>query len=224
MFSPRWIKAEHTEPSPVLVTGLQIREGNYTDMGKKYRCPWHIGDIYAYQLCSNLAKERRLDGRYLLVQKIDEEIWYPGHVVPIVYVKITENRLLPRNNQEYDSLPYVQTWFTKYEDRFFPIDGRDPVGDIEKKSQIKYYVDEFGFLPQFRITLVIKSSKDIPASFGFLGNYQNAVRPSKEFVPHIKENIVAVNLTKNGNEFENKLLCRYLQHNLRELSIYSCTN
>ena len=105
-----------------------------------YKCQWKLGDVFAYKLESELAKERGLYGRYFLIQKVDEGIWYPGHIVPIVYVKITNNTNLPSNVEEYDQLEYVQTWFTKYEERFLPIDMRHPEEDIAEKSKINYQV------------------------------------------------------------------------------------
>ena len=51
-----------------------------------YKCQWKLGDVFAYQLESDLAKERGLYGRYFLIQKIYEGVWHPGHIVAIVYV------------------------------------------------------------------------------------------------------------------------------------------
>lgn len=67
-----------------------------------YKCQWNLGDVFAYELESDLAKERGLYGRYFLIQKIDEDVWYPGHIVPIVYVKITNDNKLPSNVEEYN--------------------------------------------------------------------------------------------------------------------------
>ena len=66
-----------------------------------YKCQWKFGDVFAYQLESELAKEKGLYGRYFLIQKVDEGTWHPGHIVPIVYVKITNGNNLPSNVDEY---------------------------------------------------------------------------------------------------------------------------
>ena len=89
-----------------------------------------------------MAKERGLFGRYLLIQKIDEGTWYPGHIVPIVYVKITADSNLPVNQEQYDKFEYIQIGFTRYEERFWPIDMSRPQEDIAEKSKFKYEVDE----------------------------------------------------------------------------------
>lgn len=186
-----------------------------------YKCQWKLGDVFAYQLESDLAKERGLYGRYFLIQKVDEGIWHPGHIVPIVYVKITSDANLPSNVEEYNRLEYVQTWFTKYEDRFLPIDMSRPQEDIAEKSKMNYQVDEYGFLPQYRAKLLNTSKGVIPTKLIYVGNFVNAVRPQKEFIPHSKENIVTVSWKQFDETFETKMIKRYCGHNLRELSIYT---
>lgn len=185
-----------------------------------YKCQWKVGDVFAFRLDSSLAKERGLYGRYFLIQKVDEDVWPPGHIVPIVYVKITSDNNLPSNIEEYNKLEYVQTWFTKYEDRFLPIDMRRPQEDIAEKSKINYQVDEYGFLPQYRVELLNTSKKVIPTKLIYVGNFVNAVRPQKEFIPHVKENILTVSWKQFDETFETKMIKCYCGHNLRELSIY----
>lgn len=187
---------------------------------KIYRCEWKYGDVFAYQLESDLAKERGLYGRYFLIQKVDEGIWHPGHIVPIVYVKITSDTNLPSNVEEYNQLEYVQTGFTKYEDRFLPIDMRRPQEDIAEKSKIYYQVDEYGFLPQYRAELLNTSKKVIPTKLIYVGNFVNAVCPKKEFIPHSKEYVVAVSWKQFDETFETEMIKRYCGHNLREYTIY----
>lgn len=191
---------------------------------KIYRCEWKDGDVYAYQLESNLAEEKGLYGRYFLIQKVDEGVWHPGHIVPIVYVKITSDTNLPSNVEEYNQLEYVQTWFTKYEDRFLPIDMSRPQEDIAEKSKINYQVDEYGFLPQYRAKLLNTSKRVIPGKLLYVGNFENAVRPQKEFVPHSKENVVSVSWKQFDETFETKMIKLYCGHNLKELSIYTNKN
>jgi len=186
-----------------------------------YRCKWQEGDVFAFKIESDLAREKGLFGRYFLIQKVSERTWYPGHIVPIVYVKITKDEKLPSNMEDYNQTEYVQTWFTRFEERFFPIDMADPQKDIAEKSKIHYEADAFGFLPQYRVTLLSTSAKVIPAKLIYLGNFLNAAPPKGEFVPHIKENVSTVSWGKSGEAFETTMINRYCGHNLRELGIYS---
>lgn len=188
---------------------------------RTYKCQWKLGDVFAYHLESDLAKERGLYGRYFLIQKVDEGMWYPGHIVPIVYVKITNDNRLPANVEEYNRLEYVQTGFSKYEERFWPIDMTRPQEDIAEKSKINYQVDEYGFLPRYRTELLNTSQKVIPANLIYVGNFANAIPPLKEFVPHSKQNIAPVSWNKFSETFETRMIKWYCGHNLRELSIYT---
>ncbi len=189
-----------------------------------YRCQWKFGDVFAYKLESNLAKERGLYGRYFLIQKVDEGLWHPGHIVPIVYVKITSDTNLPSNAEEYNKLEYVQTWFTKYEDRFLPIDMRHPKEDIAEKSKINYKVDEYGFLPQYRVMILNTSKKIIPSKLIYVGNFLHTASPKNEFVPHSKINISPIFWKKFEETFETKMIKLYCGHNLREFSTYTDKN
>lgn len=181
-----------------------------------YKCQWKIGDVFAYKLESDLAKEKGLYGRYFLIQKVDEGTWYPGHIVPIVYVKITDGADLPSNVDEYNRLEYVQTSFTKYEERFFPYNMSRFQEDIAEKSKINYQVDEYGFLPEFRVLMISTSNRVIPKKLIYIGNYTDVTPPEKEFIPHSKHNIVYYQWKK----FEEVMIEKYFGHNRRELSIY----
>lgn len=217
------IRAETLEKLRLKLLSPQPPEKKITQY-KLYRCEWKIGDVFAYRLESDLAKERGLYGRYFLIQKVDEGVWHPGHVVPIVYVKISADASLPSNAEEYNKLEYVQTWFTKYEERFWPIDMRRPQEDIAEKSKINYQVDEYGFLPQYRVRLLNTSKRVIPKKLIYVGNFANTIRPQKEFVPHEKENVASVLWKQFDETFETKMIKLYCGHNLRELSIYAKNN
>lgn len=76
---------------------------------KLYKCEWNIGDIFAYRLESDYAKEKGMSNRYLLIRKVDEDIWWPGHIVPIIYVQITRAEKIPNSKNEISKLEYIQT-------------------------------------------------------------------------------------------------------------------
>lgn len=185
-----------------------------------YKCQWQLGDVFAYQLKSDIAREKGLLDHYFLIHKVDEAISYPGHIVPIVYVKLTIGDMIPTTLEEYNQLPFVQTDFCPYEWRFMPIDGRRPTEDVEEKSKILYEKDEFGYLPVFRIKLQNTSPKIIPHDLIYVGNFTNLTSPQKEFIPHAKINIRSVYWKNLNSTFESKMIQAYCNHNLRELSIY----
>jgi hypothetical protein len=51
-----------------------------------YRCRWAMGDIFAYRLGDPASEGRGVMGRHLAFRKVTEDIWWPGHVAPVVNV------------------------------------------------------------------------------------------------------------------------------------------
>ena len=131
-----------------------------------YKCSWQINDVYAYPLVSDYATLKGVYGEYFVFQKIGETTWYPGHVVPIVRVKITTNGVLPNNTDEFDSLKYVQ------------ISVAQP--DLLQNRHQPFFVDDGGNLPNYQLILVNTSSKIIPKNLVYLGNFPNTQPPINE--------------------------------------------
>lgn len=51
-----------------------------------YKCKWQLGDVFAYQFHEEYSKEKGVYGKYILFRKVEEDVWWPGHVVPSVSV------------------------------------------------------------------------------------------------------------------------------------------
>ena len=182
-------------------------------------CGWQNGDTYAYRLSGEDAEKNGLCGKFLLLRQIEEILW-DSKRVPIIYVKITKDQNLPVNTAEYDSLEYIQVWATPYEDRFFPIDFRRPIEDITEKSQIKYEVDEYGYLAQYRIVMLQMTKKALLTDLIYIGNFIDAKPPEKEYIPHIEANNVLALWKNRGERFEKKMIQKYFAYNLRQLDIF----
>lgn len=185
---------------------------------RTYKCEWKNGDVFAYQLKSEYAKEQGLEGRYLIIQKIDEIDWYPCSTIPLVRVKITEDKTIPKTEKEIDELEYIQTWFTSYERRFAGFSALRPL-----KDQIKgmsFNTDEYGLLPEYMVSIVITSKNMTKGKLTYLGNYTNINPPQNEFIPICKDNFPTV-LWKN---FEERLMEMYFGHNKRNLEVYQRRN
>ncbi|MBE6529448.1 MAG: hypothetical protein E7680_02455 [Ruminococcaceae bacterium] len=189
-----------------------------------YRCQWNYGDIYSYSLESETAKEIGFENRYLLFQKVDETFWYPGHIVPVVYVKITRDKTLPKTAKEYDQLEFVQTGFTKYEERTFPIDGTRPNEDIAEKNKISVTKDAFGFLPEYRAILLNTSKRIVSKNLNYVGNLSSTVPPEKEFIPFSNVNLPEISWNLKWESADEKILKWYKGHNLRGFPIYKQNN
>lgn len=63
-----------------------------------YKCEWQLGDVFAYKLESEAVQNNEYANRYLLIQKVSEGLWYPGHTVPIVFFKLSNDDRLPSIN------------------------------------------------------------------------------------------------------------------------------
>lgn len=77
-----------------------------------YYCQWKIGDIYSYQLDGEDAKKRGIDGCHLLFYKVAESTWWPGHVIPVVYIKLTKMMRYQKQEKRLKSLNIFrhQSW------------------------------------------------------------------------------------------------------------------
>ncbi len=124
---------------------------------KLYRCEWKIGDVYAYQLVGDYAKENGMFGKFLYFIKVDEAVWHPGHIVPVVYFYwITGDKLL--SLEELKNVDYIPQFFIP------EVYKKDP------KRQRLYLVE-----------LLSTSSRVIPnKQLTFIGNLRKVKRVDNE--------------------------------------------
>ncbi len=185
---------------------------------RTYKCEWKNGDVFAYQLKSEYAKEQGLEGRYLIIQKIDEIDWYPCSTIPLVRVKITEDKTIPKTEKEIDELRYIQTGYCLYERRFWGQDASRPLEEqIIGKS---FNTDEYGLLPEYMASIIITSKNMTKGKLTYLGNYTNVTPPQNEFIPISKLNLPTI----DWNELEKELIEMYFDHNKRNLEVYQRRN
>ena len=192
-----------------------------------FRCEWKIGDVFAYQLESNLAKENGLLGRHLLFQKVDEYTWHPGHIIPVVYIKITKDESIPATIKEFDCLEYIQVSVRRYEpfdQEFRPKKEKNLTEEeyLHEMERIKKSLvfDEYGYLPVYRIKIINTSKRVIPSKLVFIGNYLHTKSPAKEFIPQNKIELGAFYWEKFNKTIEMHLIENYCDHNLRQSKIY----
>lgn len=130
---------------------------------KLYKCEWNIGDIFTYKLESDYAKEKGLSNKYLLIRKAYEYVWWPGHIVPIIYVQLTKDEKIPRTKQEISELEYIQTARAEGMPEYLTT-------MISTSKRV---------IPTKRLT--------------FIGNYIDLPTPKDEYIPADKISIVACN-------------------------------
>lgn len=143
---------------------------------KLYKCEWSVGDVFAYKLESEYAIEKGFGGRYAIIYKVDESKWWPGHIVPIVYVKLSNNNEIPKTISEIERCEFVQTTFARSKPEY-----RMQILSTSKR--------------------VIPSKKLI-----YIGNFKNLSRPVDDFVVSDKVSTVTCNWSNFEEVIINKYL------------------
>lgn len=133
-----------------------------TRLGKsqKFRCSWNIGDTFAHQLSGPEAKDCGLEGRYILIRKVDEFEFGDGKLYPVVTFTMWDHTPLPQNAEEFQRLPAMKL-----------ICGRLGL----PKS-----------LYEYRAEIIVSSKRKLNAfPLVFLGNFQKVTMPPDEVtIPH----------------------------------------
>lgn len=154
---------------------------------KPYKCEWNIGDTYAYKMETDFAKETGYYGRYVIVRKAGEIDWIDDKIIPIVYLKITEDEYLPKTIEEYNKLPYVIN--TRRKDLSLAV-----TVDFQRlKTEGEGYLDEIAAIKQsfgppdqngnyfsYKVKLENSSKRIIPKNLIFLGNFTGVRNPQYE--------------------------------------------
>ena len=180
-----------------------------------YKCDWKNGDVFAYKLESEYAKEKGLNNKYLIIQKVDEREWYLGDIIPIVRVKITKDNVIPKTEEEINKLEYIQSSYCAYEHRLSGIIATEPIE--EQIGGRTFETDEYGVLPEYMVTIINKSKKAFEEKLIYIGNYSGIEIPPKEFIPISKLSIK----TLYWKEFEKKIIECYFGHNKRQFECYN---
>ena len=65
---------------------------------------WKIGDTYAYKI-----QDSKFEGQYFILRKVQDCMYYNNtrYQSAIIYVQITSNKEIPKNEEEIDKLEYI---------------------------------------------------------------------------------------------------------------------
>lgn len=176
---------------------------------------WEIGDVFALEI--NNPNNSVYDGKYFIFIKENERNWVNNKKIPIFRIKITPNKILPKTKDEIEELEYVQTWLVLWEERFLPfVSGPELENEIERRKNMTYYPDEFGYLSQYLISVIVTSKRQVPKNFQYLGNYMIS-SPKDEYVPFDLGN-TCCEYFKN---ITSVLVADYIRYNKKDPSIYN---
>ena len=180
-----------------------------------YRCEWSNGDTFAYQLKSEFAKENNLDGIYLIIQKTGEQEYYIGHIIPLVRIKLTKDKVIPKTEKEINDLEYIQTDACPFERRLWGFSADKPIE--EQIAGKTFETDEYGLLPEYILSLIITSKNMYKNQLIYLGKYENIEPPKKEFIPLNEASLPLV----EWKELEEEVIKMYFGHNKRKYQLYN---
>lgn len=147
-----------------------------------YKCEWKMKDAYAYKMESDLAKEKGLYGKYIIFIKVGERIWYPGHIIPIVWAKLTNSGQLPTTEEELNKLEFVQISSDDYISLFSHLHLESHNKNRKNIESLKYSINKNYELPVYRTELISTSKRIIPKKLIYLGNFPNIIQPKYEFL------------------------------------------
>ena len=144
-----------------------------------YQCPWKVGDVFALPLESNRTQALGPAGAWILLEKVDDREWHPGHRIPVMYAKLSVGSSFPDIPEEYEQLEYIKISSNWYDLRLFSIP--EPTDQSNFANMVRS-IDENGYLTEYRFAMITTSKRSIPKNLIYVGNYAGAKHPAKEFV------------------------------------------
>lgn len=182
---------------------------------KKDPKTWEVGDTFALEI--NNPSNPVYDGKYFIFIKANERNWLNNKKIPIFRIKITPNKILPKTREEIEELEYVQTWLVLWEERFLPLmSWPEMESELERRKNMTYYPDEFGYLSQYLITIVVTLKRQVPENFQYLGNYMISP-PKDEYIPFDMVNTGC----ESFKNITSVLVADYIRYNKKDPSIYN---
>ena len=111
-----------------------------------YRCPWKLGDVFAYQFHTEESEKYGVKGKYIVFRKITEDWCWPGHIIPTVSFYQWIGDEIP-SLEDIRDLPVILT------------------------NPSRYIVDE---RVKYLFSLLVSSKRSVPSKYlTYLGNIQD---------------------------------------------------
>ena len=163
-------------------------------------------DVFAKQIHS---EDPKYDGRYFLFIRSIVEEYQQSKEFPMYRVKITDQKEIPKSEEEINKLEYIQLGI---EDEITAID--DQKKEYARKQTL--YPDEFGYVPLYRESFMPLSERKYPEDIVYLGNF-DITPPAKEYIWDDSKYYRVIVL----EEVDTELIERYKTYNLRDTKIYN---
>ena len=120
-----------------------------------YRCPWELGDVFAYQFSGDHSKEKGFYHQYAVFRKISEDTYWPGHIVPVVQIYNWVGAELPSLDEIKEKELLVQNCLPETLAKKPDMDNNDlPRDDMERKYAIKLITTSRKAIPEKNLTFL----------------------------------------------------------------------
>lgn len=134
---------------------------------RNYKCPWNIGDVYAYKIKNN----ENYKGKYIIIMKISERIFHPHNICPEVYVYNKLFDEIPKI-EELNSIQYLPQFYkpTAYNGKYEQVLYRS---FIAISNHYKKLVEEYIFVGNNKnYKLPQNEDKTYHSSFDFIRRFE----------------------------------------------------
>lgn len=146
-----------------------------------YKCKWQLGDVYAYKFSGDYSEKNGDLNKYIVIRKVSEDEWWPGHVIPVITVFWWKGYDIP-------SLDILKNT-PLLPQKFWPI-AYDSNPNLEKEYKAK---------------IIVSSERMIPkSSLTFLGNI-----PGDDLIPYKGHGFYHSYDCYEWRSFEQKILEQY---------------
>lgn len=164
------------------------------------------GDTFALKISS---ENKKYDGKYLIINKIDDKKVENGDYHDIVRIKIADFLPTQINADSLNALEYVIPFFFWYEEWSSHITR-------EKLSELEKYMNEYRMIFIYTVELVEFSSRKTKyfcKELIYLGNF-DLIPPENEFIPENYLNVLRGFLIKE--RFSDFMITSYEAFNLKK--------
>ncbi len=124
---------------------LPVPEAKKVSGYRFYRCPWTLGDVFAYRFSGDYSKEKGFYHKYVIFREVSEDTYWPGHVVPVVQVYNWIGSVIPPLDEIKEKGLLVQNCLPETL-KYKP--------DIERKYEIKLITTSQKTLPEKNLTFL----------------------------------------------------------------------
>lgn len=205
------------------------REAALSALAEKFRCPskkrkkrnkpakaskqsnWQIGQVYAIPVNGEYAYLATSHTEYILLYITSEGDPLNNYPAPKVWAKLTKNGRLPKTQEDFNELEYVQIACTAMADRFKPFRCED---DLPSDFKQPYVPDAWGFLPEYSFSVFESKGNHPPASMLFLGIFDRVTPPPSDYIRYHS------GLGASWKYLEDYVMQGYRLHNLRTAKFY----